>query len=296
MHPQSILFFLVLLPGSAPFVIPSTTTFSITQTPAALAVSVSKHNLLREHDVDATVGSTDILEDESNALLSRRSLWTRSLSTLVGAYTTLSSTVSPRGYYAYAVESSTTTKMEQYNDADYGFHLSIPSSWELTEQKLSGRRKALFFTDPTSSNDATNNGANNIETFGFVAYTPVRDDFTSLASFGSVDNVAQMTILPKGDLAGQGDDSRMLSAVSKNNAYYFDYVATPVVPIEAGTSSSGALTKTLKAQHFRTIFTLLPLKNSAGMTLVTVTLQTSEERYADVRVLFDQIIDSLGKN
>ena len=296
MHPQSILFFLVLLPGSAPFVIPSTTTFSITQTPAALAVSVSKHNLLREHDVDvdATGGSTDIIDNKSNALLSRRSLWTRSLSTLVGAYTTLSSTVSPRGYYAYAVESSTTTKMEQYNDADYGFHLSIPSSWELTEQKLTGRRKALFFTDPTSSNNAT--GTNNIETFWFVAYTPVRDDFTSLASFGSVDNVAQMTILPKGDLAGQGDDSKMLSAVSKNNAYYFDYVATPVVPIEAGTSSSGALTKTLKAQHFRTIFTLLPLQNSAGMTLVTVTLQTSEERYADVRVLFDQIIDSLGKN
>jgi hypothetical protein len=294
MHPQSILFFLVLLPGSAPFVIPSTSTFSITQTPAA-AVSVSKHNLLREHDVDvdATGGSTDIIDNKSNALLSRRSLWTRSLSTLVGAYTTLS-TVSLSGNYAYAVESSTTTKMEQYNDADYGFHLSIPKTWEVTEQKLSGRRKALFFTDPTSSNNAT--GTNNIETFGFVAYTPVRDDFTSLASFGSVDNVAQMTILPKGDLAGQGDDSKMLSAVSKNNAYYFDYVATPVVPIEAGTSTSGALTKTLKAQHFRTIFTLLPLKNSAGMTLVTVTLQTSEERYAAVRVLFDQIIDSFGKN
>lgn len=180
-------------------------------------------------------------------------------------------------------------EMSPYEDTDYGFKLQVPASWEKTEQKLSGRRKAIFFTDPNSQSDG---GA--IETFGFIAYTPIRDDFTSLSSFGSVDQVAQTTILPKGELAGQDtDSSKMLSAVSKNNAYYFDYVATPVVPTEPG--SGGAMTKTLKPQHFRTIFTLLPLKGAAGLTLVTVTLQTTEERYADMKGVFDGVVDSYGK-
>ncbi len=280
MHPQSVLVFLALLPGSSSFLIPPS--FSI----ANDGRIISKLNQLREQHDAQVVTDSEVVNDKSNALLlSRRSLWNRYLTTVAGAYTL--STIS----LSNAAE-PTATRMEQYNDVEYGFHFSLPTSWEITEQKLSGRRKALFATDLTSKDVDTGT----IETFGFVAYTPVRDDFTSLASFGSVDNVALMTILPKGDLAGQGDESKMLTAVSKNNAYYFDYIATPVVPIEDGTPSSGALTKKLKAQHFRTIFTLLPLKNSAGMTLVTITLQTSEEKYGSLQRLFDQIIDSFGKN
>ncbi|KAL7434000.1 hypothetical protein ACHAXH_005107 [Discostella pseudostelligera] len=286
---RPLLIFLALLRGSASFVIPSSFPIAKDGITNVRAYSNRHHLRSRSHDDDDVEVTDSIVDDQSNTLLPRRSFWRRSLSTLAGAYTL--STISPIST-SYAAE-ITTPKMETYNDIDYGFHLSIPSSWENTEQKLSGRRKALFFTDPTSK-DAD---SGTIETFGFVAYTPVRDDFTSLASFGSVENVAQMTILPKGDLAGQNDDSKMVSAISKNNAYYFDYIATPVVPIAAGeSSSSGALTKKLKPQHFRTIFTLLPLKNSAGMTLVTITLQTSEERYGTVRGLFDNIIDSFGKN
>ena len=290
MHPRPLILFLALLRGSASFIAPSPSpsSFPIAKAGATHVRALINLNLHRGQHHAAVTDS--IVDDQSNTLLPRRSFWNRSLSTLVGLYTL--SRISPISA-SYAAESSA-PKMETYNDIDYGFHLSIPTSWENTEQKLSGRRKALFFTDPTTK-DAD---SGTIETFGFVAYTPVRDDFTSLASFGSVENVAQMTILPKGDLAGQSDDSKMVSAISKNNAYYFDYIATPVVPVEAGesSSSSGALTKKLKPQHFRTIFTLLPLKNSAGMTLVTITLQTSEEKYGTVRGLFDNIIDSFGKN
>jgi len=134
-----------------------------------------------------------------------------------------------------------------------------------------------------------------IKTLAFIAYTPLRDDFTSLASFGSVDEVAQSTILPKSDLAGNKDTSELLSAVSKNNAYYFDYTATPVVPIGETEKSSGTLTKNVKTQHFRSIFTLLELKGAAGLTLVTITLQTSEDRYAGMKGVFDNVIDSFGK-
>ena len=86
----------------------------------------------------------------------------------------------------------------------------------------------------------------------------------------------------------------MISATSGRGAYFFDYVAEPVVPAGPGAE---VLTTTLKPQHFRTIFTLLPPVGnaSAGMTLITITLQTSEERYADAKVTFDRIIDSYEK-
>jgi len=176
-----------------------------------------------------------------------------------------------------------------YRDEDFNFQISVPKSWEVSEQQLSGRRKGVFFVDPDSksSQDGT------VETLGFIAYTPLRDDFTSLGSFGSVDTVAQTTILPKGELAG-GDtgSSRMLSAVKDGNAYVFDYVATPVVPTETGPK----MTKELKTQHFRTIFTLLPFKDNAGLTLVTITIQTTEDRYdGATRKMFDGIIGSFGK-
>lgn len=174
------------------------------------------------------------------------------------------------------------------SDTDYGFRVSIPAEWKKTSQTLSGRRKALFFTEDSS------NEVGAIDTLMYIAYTPIRDDFTSLASFGSVDQVAQATILPKGELGGNADDSKMLSAVSKKNAYYFDYTTTPVVPVEPG-SGSGALTKKLKPLHFRTIFTLLPLKEGAGSTLVTVTMQTSEEKYEGLKGVFGEIVDSFEK-
>ena len=66
-----------------------------------------------------------------------------------------------------------------------------------------------------------------------------------------------------------------------------------MVPTEPGSGS--AMTKTLKQQHYRSIFTLLPLKNSAGLTLVTITLQTTEERYEKTKGVFDSVIDSFGK-
>lgn len=267
MNPKAFFFSSMLL---------GTAAFQHAPTSPVARNSPSKLSLLLEHNDS----------DDDGNVMARRSFCARSLTALAGA--SILSTASPS--ISFAAEP---LKLDEpFEDSDFNFRVQFPSSWEKTEQKLSGRRKGFFYTDPNSK-DAT---TDTIETLGFIAYTPLRDDFTSLASFGSVDEVAQTTILPKGELGGQDTNaSKMLSAVAKKNAYYFDYVATPVVPIEPGTSSSGAMTKTLEPQHFRTIFTLLPLKNNAGLTLVTITLQTSEERYGDLKELFDQVIDSYGK-
>lgn len=90
----------------------------------------------------------------------------------------------------------------------------------------------------------------------------------------------QATILPKGELAGEDHRSKMLSAVSKNNAYFFDYVAEV-----AGQPKT----------HFRTIFSLSQVAGSAGSMLVTITAQTPEQNYDGLKGAFDDIIGSYGK-
>ncbi len=146
---------------------------------------------------------------------SRRTLLTQSIA---AASSTILSSSFP------FLANAASTNLQPYDDPEYGFRIQVPSSWEQSVQKLSGRRKALFFVDP---NSASNGGST--DTLLFVAYTPVRDDFTSLSSFGSVDQVAQSTILPKGDLAGAEDSSKMLSATSKNNGkfiYHYELFVT----------------------------------------------------------------------
>jgi len=131
----------------------------------------------------------------------------------------------------------------------------------------------VFFIDPKSGAEDKN--------LIFVAYTPIRDDFTSLASFGSVDQIAEQTILPKGTLAGEKTDNLMLSADSKGGSYFFDYVSQSVGQPK---------------RHFRTIFSLAPgATGGAGSVLVSITAQTLESNYAELKPLFDDVVKSYGK-
>jgi len=173
------------------------------------------------------------------------------------------------------------SEMTLFKDSNVGFQIEIPSNWKQSEQKLPDRRRLLLFVN---SDESVSTGSNSKgpEDLMFVAYTPVRDDFTSLSSFGTVDQVGQATILPKGQLAGQNTDNQMLMSESKKNAYYFDYTSTaPGQP----------------KRHFRTIFTLVQgATGGAGAVLVTITAQTLESRYdAAMKSTFDDIINSYRK-
>jgi len=177
---------------------------------------------------------------------------------------------------ALAKADDSDSMLESYQDKDCGFKVSVPKTWEKSVQELSDRRKIVFFVDPTTKSSPQD------KNLIFIAYTPIRDDFTNLSSFGSVDQVAQMTILPKGQLANVDDnESRMLSAESKKNAYYFDY--------------------TIKAEnqpktHFRTIFALAAgATGGAGSVLVTLTAQVPESKYDEMKPTFDAIVNSYGK-
>ena len=169
-------------------------------------------------------------------------------------------------------------KLETFNDATHGFSLKVPADWQQSEQTLPDRRKLSMWRDPTDES-----------TLLFIAYTPVRDDFTSLGSFGSVNEVAAQTIMPKGQIMGveQDDAAQMLSATSEKSAYLFDYLQSLPTP-------AGGTTPT----HFRTIFALQSgATGGAGSVLVTITAQSPESRYSSqLKPAFDSMIKSYGKS
>lgn len=84
-----------------------------------------------------------------------------------------------------------------------------------------------------------------------------------------------------GELAGADSESAMLSAESKKNSYYFEYV----------TKSPGQ-----PKRHFQTIFSLVQgATGGAGSVLVSITVQTTDDRYDILKNSFDDIISSYGK-
>ena len=208
-------------------------------------------------EISSTTGST----------VKRRDLLASAVASFVA-----STAISP------GVAVASTDELTSYKDPDCRFQISVPSKWEQTTQQLPDRRKIVLFVDPTQKDMPEQD-----KTLMFIAYTPIRDDFTSLSSFGSVDQVGQMTILPKGGVVSteEATESNLLAAESKKNAYFFDY--TMRVPGES-------------MIHHRAIFSLAQgATGGAGSLLVTVNLQTPESRYGELKTTVDAMFDSFGK-
>lgn len=238
---------------------------STKQTPATV-VSVNA-------GASASVGATEETND-------RRSFLSNIMEGTIKT-ATAATVLSSNPIIANAEEDITTNDndiLTLYKDTKVGFQVQVPNKWKKSEQSLPDRRKLLLFINEDGTTDPSmkNKGMDDLV---FVAYTPVRDDFTSLGSFGTVEQVGQATILPKGTLAGQETENKMIKSESKKNAYYFDY-----------TSKSPDQPK----RHFRTIFTMVQgATGGAGSVLVTITAQTLESRYdSETQAMFDQIIDS----
>mmetsp|Transcript_28450 Transcript_28450/g.40253 ORF Transcript_28450/g.40253 Transcript_28450/m.40253 type:complete len:249 (-) Transcript_28450:103-849(-) len=163
------------------------------------------------------------------------------------------------------------TKYTLYKNENCGFQINVPSTWEKVVQQMPDRNEITLFLDPTSDR----------KTLLSMAFTPIRDDFTSLSSFGSVDQVAQAVILPGGEISGQKIESKMISAESKKSAYIFDYTSKP---------------PQIEDQHYRTIFALaVGATGGAGSILVSITAQTPESNYANLKSVFDDIEESYKK-
>lgn len=73
-----------------------------------------------------------------------------------------------------------------YKDDELKFSIKVPAGWEKSVQSLPDRRELVLYIKPNSDQ----------KTLVFFAYTPVRADFTSLGSFGSVDEVGEQCSRP----------------------------------------------------------------------------------------------------
>jgi hypothetical protein len=104
----------------------------------------------------------------------------------------------------------------EYKDKE--FSMSAPSDWEKSFQSQGSmspdRRKIVLYMKPNSDQ----------KTLLSLGYTPLAPDYASLDSFGSIDQIEQQMILPKGQIGGAKDtESVMLNTESKKSAYFFDY-------------------------------------------------------------------------
>jgi PsbP len=235
------------------------------------------------HPASVSVPSSDLALQNYDVSSSRRH-WLKTIATTGSLLPFLTVTVQP----SFAAPAPSPSSFQTYADKKYGFSIDIPSNWNKMNDvtALSDRRSIVVYTDP-----------NEPSTSILIVYTPIRDDYTSLSSFGSVDQVAVQTILPKGNLLNEDNTivAKMISAISAKQSYIFDYLQQ--VP-----EVQQPLT------HYRTIFTLGSPKNSgedgnnsasmsAGAMLITITLQTPESRYNSnannsEQAVFDTMINS----
>ena len=140
MNPTSLVFLSLLLSAAAFQPSPSSSYVVARGVSTSTARSIKLNALANDKE-----------DEHDNTILKRRSFCTRSFATLTSA-SILTASTTPT--ISYAADKSPSA-LKPYDDTDYGFTINVPSSWENTEQKLSGRRKGIFFTDPNSKDVET---------------------------------------------------------------------------------------------------------------------------------------------
>ena len=155
------------------------TIFSLVQTVLAFTPN-SASQIQQQQHVNAAVVAAPVVDQDRRSFLST-----------IAVGTAAASFINP--LIANAEDEDTgASKMSLFKDSNVGFQLQIPSNWKKSEQKLPDRRRLTLFINENDESSSSNS-KKGPEDLIFVAYTPVRDDFTSLASFGSVEMVSYIT-------------------------------------------------------------------------------------------------------
>lgn len=140
---------------------------------------------------------------------------------------------------------------------------AVPPDWKMlsdTTAAVSGGRRLIVYSSPTDTDWNC-----------FLLLTPVRGDYTSLGSFGTLDSV-QDTIIPR----GEDIDSKLIASSASSGRYVYEYVIS--VPGQP-------------KRHLKTIFTLV------ADTIVTFNIQAREESYTpDVAATSEKIVSSFAVN
>mmetsp|Transcript_24988 Transcript_24988/g.70385 ORF Transcript_24988/g.70385 Transcript_24988/m.70385 type:complete len:319 (-) Transcript_24988:195-1151(-) len=171
----------------------------------------------------------------------------------------------------YAKEAEATAGLERYTDPRYGVSFGLPAGWKATPNELEGGRRIVIATSP--GDDSTNI---------FLAFTPIRPDYTSLGSFGNIDFVANSVLPQCGDISypcsfDKGDkvNAVMLDKSTVGGNYVYDYTIQ-----ERG----GPL------RHLRSLFTVKA--DGGASVLVGLTAQCLEPNYAGMSATFKEVLKS----
>lgn len=168
---------------------------------------------------------------------------------------------------------SAETTLEPYTDPRYGVSFGIPTGWAVAPSKeLPDGRRLVIATDPKDE-------SNNV----FISFTPIRPDYNTLGSFGTIDFVAN-TVLPQcGDLSyacsfakGDGIDAQMLSKdTDKKGNYIYDYT----IEQRGGPK-----------RHLRSLFTVQA--DGAANIIVGLTAQSLDSGYKELEPTFKAVLAS----
>jgi len=161
--------------------------------------------------------------------------------------------------------------LETYTDSRYGVSFDVPAGWTAVPNQLADGRRLVVASDPK---DASNNV--------FIAFTPIRPDYSSLGSFGTIDFVAN-TVLPQcGDLSyacsfKQGDDidAKMLSQSTIKGNYVYDYS----IEIKGGPK-----------RRLQSLFTVQA--DGGSSILVGLSAQSLDSNYGALASTFKDVINS----
>lgn len=160
--------------------------FAFTPRPLTLSSNYSSLSRKINNDYSSSTGVRVAVEEEANE--SRRAFLTNAVVTgLTGLTPLIISSSNPQ--ITYAAESTQSKTLTSFKDSNVGFEFQVPTTWTKSEQTLPDRRKILLFVNNGDNGEQGGNVAKGLEDLIFVAYTTVRDDFTSLGSFGTVDQV-----------------------------------------------------------------------------------------------------------
>ena len=157
-----------------------------------------------------------------------------------------------------------------YSDARYGVSFGVPEGWSAVPQELADGRRLVLASDPKDE-------SSNV----FIAFTPIRPDYSSLGSFGTIDYVASTVIPQCGPLGecrfanGDGVEGRMISQDEKKGCYVYEYT------IEQSRGPK---------RHLRSLFTIKA--DGAASILVGLTTQCLESKNDELASTYKAVINS----
>lgn len=192
----------------------------------------------------------------------------------------------------------------------------IPAGWEATPNELADGRRLVLASDPSNS-----------DTNIFIAFTPIRPDYSSLGSFGNIDYVAS-TVIPSCGQNGacrfaNGDaiEGRMIASSVRKGNYVYDYTieqkngptsrATTLEPPARAPGPTACnpdvpppdcCDPSLICEHGplsvlpsrrRHLLSLFTVQADAGASiLVSLTAQCLDSNYAELAPTFNAVIES----